>query len=149
MTKLPESHTLTTGMPLVFATPKKTGLDPGLYRVTHQQFPPKYLRILPTARNELTSTCLQTRWPTPPPTANIAVQPPPVVSRQNVAVLQPGPAKHSYQVRNKDRNQCESSELSQSCDSVTFLDLCIILNTCNNVMKSDSFFKTLQLNPNF
>ena len=87
---------MTSGMPLVFASPKRTGLDPGLYRVTHQQFPPKYLRILPTRNNELNVVTALPRRP-PPPTANIAVQPP-VVSRPNVAVLQPGPAKHSYQV---------------------------------------------------
>ena len=93
---------MTAGMPLVFATPKKTGLDPALYRVTHAQFPPKYLRILQTSRNELAIPNTPNRWPAPapPPTATISVQPPapPVVSRQNVAVLQPGPAKHSYQV---------------------------------------------------
>ena len=87
---------MTSGMPLVFASPKRTGLDPGLYRVTHQQFPPKYLRILPTRNNELNVVTALPRRP-PPPTANIALQPP-VVSRPNVAVLQPGPAKHSYQV---------------------------------------------------
>ena len=94
VTKLPESHTMTPGMRLVFVSPK-TGLDPGLYRVTHSQFPSKYLRILPTRNNELNlGGCA---LPRRPPTANIAVQPP-VVSRPNVAVLQPGPAKHSYQV---------------------------------------------------
>ena len=84
-----ESHTLTSGIPLVFASPKRTGLDPGLYQVTHPQFPPKYLRILPTRVNEITRPCA------PKNTASIAV-PPPVVSSRNVAVLQPGPAKHSY-----------------------------------------------------
>ena len=98
---------MTAGMPLVFATPKKTGLDPALYRVTHAQFPPKYLRILQTSRNELAIPNTPNRWPAPapPPTATISVQPPapPVVSRQNVAVLQPGPAKHSYQVNKQHR----------------------------------------------
>ena len=95
---------MTAGMPLVFATPKKTGLDPALYRVTHAQFPPKYLRILQTSRNELAIPNTPNRWPAPP-TATISVQPPapPVVSRQNVAVLQPGPAKHSYQVNKQHR----------------------------------------------
>ena len=91
---------MTAGMPLVFATPKKTGLDPALYRVTHAQFPPKYLRILQTSRNELAIPNTPNRWPAP--TATISVQPP-AVSRQNVAVLQPGPAKHSYQVNKQHR----------------------------------------------
>ena len=59
---------MTAGLPLAFASSKRTGLDPGLYRVTHAQFPPKYLRVLPTKRNEF----MQVNRPT----ANIAVQGP-------------------------------------------------------------------------
>ena len=46
VTRLAESHTMTAGVPLVFAAPTRTGLDPGLYRVSHDTHPTKYLRIV-------------------------------------------------------------------------------------------------------